>query len=138
MMICQRPKLLIVDDDEDYLDDMKTLLSANFDIETASSSEQAVAAFQNTPPDCVLLDLNIPCYLGDDPTIEGCLLKEKLQNLQQARGSSSLPVIVVSSQLAENSGSQRRWEGINASFGKPVDVEKLIGEIRRCIEEITE
>ncbi len=53
-----RPRLLLVDDDETFLDDVALLLERDFDCVCETDPNAAVAAAERSKPDAVLLDLD--------------------------------------------------------------------------------
>lgn len=53
-----RPLILCVDDDPDFLDSLKTILeSGNYAVATASSAEEGIRQYTATKPDVVMVDL---------------------------------------------------------------------------------
>ena len=55
-----KPRLLIVDDDEEIRTQMKWALNRDYDVTLAEDSAGAVEAFQEKRPPVVLLDLGLP------------------------------------------------------------------------------
>ncbi|MGD0231868.1 MAG: sigma 54-interacting transcriptional regulator, partial [Syntrophorhabdales bacterium] len=55
-----KPRLLIVDDDEDLRKQMKWALAAGYDVVLAEDRQSALKAFQKKRPDIVTLDLGLP------------------------------------------------------------------------------
>ncbi len=54
-------KILIVDDEPDFLEVMSTRLEANdYDVTTAANGEEALSYVKNNKPDAVLLDILMP------------------------------------------------------------------------------
>ena len=53
-----RPRLLLVDDDELFLDDVALLLDRDFDCVCETDPEAVVASVEQSKPDAVLLDLD--------------------------------------------------------------------------------
>jgi DNA-binding response OmpR family regulator len=50
--------ILCIDDDQDFLDSMRTIIeSAGYCMEMASSAEQGLKKYQETKPDAILVDL---------------------------------------------------------------------------------
>lgn len=134
MKNCQRPKLLIIDDDDEYHNDMAQLLSNEFDIETAAGSRQAMEAIARSVPDCILLDLNMPCHYGDDCRTEGYSFLSALRSLPPSPGSASVPIFVVSSRPPDDDRGEGGREDVVARFAKPVDLEELTNEIKARLE----
>jgi two-component system NtrC family response regulator len=55
-----KPRLLLVDDDEDIRTQMKWALAGEYEIEMAGDRAEAVTAFRDTRPVVTLLDLGLP------------------------------------------------------------------------------
>ena len=55
-----KPKLLIVDDDEDIRAQMKWALAQDYEVVTAGNRTEAVSAFTADRPLVTLLDLGLP------------------------------------------------------------------------------
>ena len=53
-----KPVILCVDDDQDFLDSMKTIIeSNNYIVKTANSAEDGVRCYKAERPDLVIVDL---------------------------------------------------------------------------------
>jgi len=59
-----KPKLLIVDDDEDIRAQMKWALTKEYEIVMAGDRESALDVFRTERPAVVLLDLGLPPHPG--------------------------------------------------------------------------
>ncbi len=80
-------RVLVVDDDPAVLMILEeTLAEAGFDVTSAASGEEAVAACEEYPPDLALLDINMPRMDG----IEAC------QQIR-ARCGDGFPIVMVTS-----------------------------------------
>ena len=55
-----KPKLLVIDDDDEICTQMKWALSAEYEVILAGDRTAAMAAFQEHRPSVVLLDLGLP------------------------------------------------------------------------------
>ena len=77
-------RILVVDDEEQILRALRTSLrGAGYEVETAATGEEALAAAAMRPPEAVILDLVLPDTTG----IEVC---------RELRKWTSAPVIVLS------------------------------------------
>jgi DNA-binding response OmpR family regulator len=123
-------KVLIVDDDQDYLFQQKIVLEkAGYQVVTADNRTGAERAFKESSPDIAILDL-----MMDQPD-DGFAL---CYALKQAR--PELPVIMVSN-LRRESGidfdsqthEKRAWIKADAFLAKPVRIEQLRGELKRLL-----
>src|ERR1700677_2522905 len=59
------PKLLMVDDDEEILTQMKWALAKDYEILLAGDRAEAIAKFSSEKPAAVLLDLGLPPHPGN-------------------------------------------------------------------------
>ena len=59
-----KPRLLIVDDDEDIRVQMKWALAGDYDVTFAEDRATALAAFREHQASAVLLDLGLPPHPG--------------------------------------------------------------------------
>src|SRR4030095_12410316 len=62
--IALKPKLLIVDDDEEIRSQLKWALITDYDLELAEDRQSALEVFKNQRPLVVLLDLGLPPHPG--------------------------------------------------------------------------
>jgi CheY-like chemotaxis protein len=84
-----RAKILVVDDDPDFVEIMRTILEAKgYTVVTAANGEQALCQVRAERPDLMLLDIMMSTVL------DGLNVSEQLAQDPEAR---YLPVIMVSS-----------------------------------------
>jgi DNA-binding response OmpR family regulator len=125
-----KTKILLVDDDEDFLFQHRIQLeNAGFDVATATSratAEEVAPAFQ---PDLAILDLMMEQH--DD----GFVLSHHLK-----RARPGLPIILVTAVTSETglvfdpaNPSERAWVGADAVLAKPIRFEQLKREIERLL-----
>ena len=82
-------KILVVDDDPDFVEIMRTILEANsYEVVTAANGSQALAQVKAERPDLMILDIMMSTVL------DGLDVSEKLAEDPDAR---YMPVIMVSS-----------------------------------------
>jgi len=121
-----KPKLLVVDDDEDIRVQMKWALSGEYDVLPAADRTAAMAAFTAERPTVTLLDLGLPpCPNGPD---EGLALLSGLLVLdRQAK------VIVVSGQGDKQNALRAVGAGAYDFLCKPVDMDELKLVLQRSV-----
>jgi len=120
------PRILAIDDDENFLQSVKNLLEyKNFFIETISSPFQAEKALQQQNYDCILLDVKMPGLDGIT------LLKKILQ------WKPFIPVIMISGQSTISTAVEALKEGAFDFIEKPLDAERLLVTIRNALEKRT-
>ena len=96
-------RVLAIDDDETILGVMNNVLKMHdYEAETASQWVEALDAFNERPPDLLLLDLQMP-------HVDGIFLLEWIREQE-----FELPVIVVSAYLDDDSVARFKSLGVNA------------------------
>ena len=121
-----KPKLLVVDDDEDIRVQMKWALAGDYEVSMAGDRPAAVAAFTAERPVVTLLDLGLPpCPNEPDEglaVLSGLLVLDRLAK-----------VIVVSGQGDKQNALRAVGAGAYDFLCKPVDVDELSRVLRRCV-----
>jgi CheY-like chemotaxis protein len=131
-----KPRVLIIDDDDDFMSDLKILLSSEFDIDTASGTQQAWEMLNEHHPDCMLLDLNMPNYFGDNPDDEGFSFLEHIRGRFERRPTANIPVIVLTASKEARSLNRAREFGISDLYHKPPDIKRLKTSIWSLLENM--
>jgi two-component system, NtrC family, response regulator len=121
-----KPKILIVDDDEDIRSQLKWALTGEYDVVLAQDRIGAVAAFQEHNPIATLLDLGLPPRPNDPE--EGLAVLAALLAIDPAA-----KVIMVSGQGEKQNALRAVGEGAHDFLTKPVDLDVLGLLLRRCI-----
>jgi CheY-like chemotaxis protein len=121
-------KILVVDDDPDFVEIMRTILEANdYDVVTAANGEQALAQVKAQRPDLMLLDIMMSSVL------DGLNVSEQLALDPEAR---FMPVIMVSS-IAETPYAHVFPMGeqphMDAWMSKPVDPKVLLAKVAELL-----
>ncbi len=125
-----KTKILLVDDDEDFLFQHRIQLeNAGFEVVTATTRARAEEAIASYTPDLAILDLMMEKH--DD----GFVLSHHLK-----RAFPGLPVIMVTAVTSEtglvfepSSAAERAWVGADALLAKPIRFEQLRREIDRVL-----
>jgi CheY-like chemotaxis protein len=128
-----RTRILLVDDDEDFLFQHRIQLeNAGFEVMTAATRGEAETLAAENPPDLAILDLMMEQH--DD----GFVLSHHLKRLFPA-----LPVILVTAVTAETglnfkpaSTTERAWVGADVVLSKPIRFEQLKREIDRLLNKV--
>ncbi len=123
-------KIIIIDDNPDYLFTMKTFLTRNgFKVETASDGNSGFELIRKHQPDLVMLDVMMEnTYSG----FEVCRLMRNDPDLK------TTPIIGISG-MAEELGvkfdiyEDKEYFSPDAYFDKPVDKEALLAKIKDLI-----
>src|ERR1051326_6037303 len=113
-----KPKILIVDDDDDVRMQMKWALSSRYDVSLADDRPSALEILRKEKPRAITLDLGLPPSPGD--TREGFVTLENMMQLDPL-----LKVIVVTGQDEKENGIKAIGEGAYDFFAKPVNIDDL-------------
>ncbi len=120
-----KPKLLIVDDDENIRTQMKWALAREYAVVLAEDRQSALEAVRKEHPAVVTLDLGLPPSPGSVEegmlTLSGMLEHDPL-----------IKVIVITGQTERSNALQAIGQGAYDFLCKPVEVEDLQGILRRA------
>jgi excisionase family DNA binding protein len=119
-----RPLILIVDDDER----LREYLRVNFEMQgyvvrEAGSAAEGLEALEEEPPDLILLDVMMP-------QVDGW---EMLSRVRERHGVESIPVVMFSGKVDEQSAEAARERGAQAFIGKPFDPQQLIASTKQLL-----
>jgi two-component system KDP operon response regulator KdpE len=115
------PRVLVVDDEPQILRALQTnLRGAGYDVETAETGEQALAAAAVSPPDVVILDLVLPDRSGTEVS-------------RELRRWSSVPIIVLSAVGEEHEKVAALDAGADDYVTKPFGMEELLARLRAAL-----
>lgn len=119
-----RPRVLIVDDDLDFVEMLKLILRhAGFDVAGASDSNTALEKCAELNPDVILLDLMIP-------GVDGWGIYQILREITRA------PVIVVSASGNRDNAVRSLEMGIYDYISKPFYNPEIIARINRVLQRV--
>ncbi len=123
--IPMKPKLLIVDDDEEIRTQMKWALSKDYAVSLADDRASANKIFRAEQPLVVLLDLGLPPNPGSP--------EEGLATLTDLLTIDSLTkVVIISGQGEKETALKAIGSGAYDFMGKPVDPGELKLLLKRC------
>jgi two-component system KDP operon response regulator KdpE len=114
-------RILVVDDEPQILRSLRTTLASHgYDVQTAATGEEALAALDGRLPDLVVLDLVLPGLSG----LEVC---------RRLRARSSLPILVLSARGDERDKVAALDLGADDYLTKPFGVNELLARIRAAL-----
>lgn len=124
-----RPRVLIVDDERKNRQLIEVMLGEeHYEISTANSGEEALAAILASVPDLLLLDVMMPGMDG----------YQVAARIKGDPATARVPIIMLSALTDTNSMNHGRTAGAEAFLAKPVNgaelrqqVQKLVGEAKR-------
>jgi DNA-binding NtrC family response regulator len=123
-MLRQTPKILAIDDDSTWLDQVPLILEGLYEVKTAQSIDQGLGAIEREFFDVVLLDLN---FDGDERS--GLDLFRKIQSIDAAAD-----VIVISGETRPERLVQILNAGISHFIPKPASPKEVRSSIKEVIE----
>jgi two-component system NtrC family response regulator len=120
-----KPKLLIVEDDEEIRTQMKWALAQDYEILLAGDRATATELFCSANPPVVLLDLGLPPHPGTP--------EEGLAALTDLLAVDSLAkIVIVSGQGEKDNALQAVGTGAYDFLCKPVEMDELKLRLKRC------
>lgn len=112
-------KILVVEDDESIRNGISAILSENnYLVETAEDGAQALDMVKKTPPDLVVLDLNLPKITGESVCSE---IK---------RTHKEIPVIMLTAKNRSSDVVQGFSLGADDYISKPFELTELLARIQ--------
>lgn len=85
-----KPKLLLVDDDKDYVEALLYVLQANnYEVAVAHNKDEGLAKLKETNPDLIILDI----MMGR--SADGMLFARKVRRTEEYAAYSKIPILVL-------------------------------------------
>jgi len=121
-----RAKVVMVVDDSVTVRKVTTrfLEREGFDVLTAKDGADALLALQDTIPDVMLLDIEMPRMDGF----------EVAKNIRSSSRLKHLPIIMITSRTGEKHRDRALSLGVNKYMGKPYQEEALLNNIRDLLD----
>ncbi len=120
----KRARVLLIDDDPDFLETTKMVLQGKYDVSMASNGEEGLKRAQVERPDVILLDVIMP--LTDGFTVAECLKRDPQL--------SKIPVLMLTSfseRVSETTIPVSRGMSLEAEdyIPKPVTPDELLRRV---------
>ncbi|MGN6245866.1 MAG: SpoIIE family protein phosphatase, partial [Motilibacteraceae bacterium] len=119
-----RPRVLVVDDNDDMRAYVAGLLTGEHDVVTARDGLEALELVRRDPPDLVLTDVMMP-------RLDGLGL---LAALRARPETAALPVVVLSARAGEDAASEGLESGADDYLVKPFSARELRARVRANLE----
>ena len=117
-----KPRILIVDDEEDIVTNLEAFLEEEgYEVLTAREGETAFEKIEEEKPNLVLLDLNIP-------KMSGLQILEKLKPKE-----TGIKVLIFSGIATKAERDQALSLGASGYLNKPIQIATLLTELRRLV-----
>jgi CheY-like chemotaxis protein len=121
-------KILVVDDDRDFVHIIRTVLQAEgYQVSTAANGDQALKKMHQDKPDLVLLDVMM------STTLEGVSVSKEIESDPDLKG---VPIIMISSIATTEYASEFPDEEripIEAWLSKPIQPSVLLKTVKRFL-----
>jgi len=115
------PVILLVEDNERNLKLARDVLEfAGFIVRVATSGEDALSQARTSPPDLILMDLQLPGIDGH----------EALSQLRGDPGTSEIPVVALTAFAMTADREKAISEGFNGYLEKPISVRSFPDQVR--------
>lgn len=126
-----KPKILIVDDDIDFVEINKTILEkANYEVVTAYSGKEGMEKAKREKPNLIILDV-----MMTDRT-EGFYTSRELRQDFNLKG---IPIIMLTSihqfEKSFRFAPDETWLPVDVFLDKPLKPEKLLEEVNRWLKK---
>lgn len=121
--VAVRPRILIVDDDRDFLEFLREALRDGYDIESAETALEAASRLPLFRPDMVLMDIRLPDLSG----LEVC------RHFQPYRKDHKAPILVMSAYGSQIDPAEVRRAGADGFLAKPLKVAELRKRIHSMV-----
>ena len=130
----KQAKILVVDDDPDIREAIRTVLEAHsHQVITAGDGEEGLGKLKEERPDLMILDLLMP-------RMDGFAVLRELQDPRRSK-YSNVPVLILTS--VREDASRRRYEletGLELNFDdyveKPLDPHTLVERVEKLLEKL--
>ena len=119
-----RDEILVVDDDKMCLMFAKKMLGTKYQVDTASSADEALEYLREKTPDLILLDFHMPEING----------LEALQKIKAIRGKESIPVVFLTADSSQETEIEIFKAGAMDFITKPFVADVVIQRINRILE----
>lgn len=120
-----RPTVLVIDDDVEFLNIMKTYLQDIADVEIATGGKQAVQLAQEISIDVILLDFEMPIMDG----------AKTLAHLRNLNSCINVPVVMVTGRNDRYAVMNSLAMGIDGYLLKPVSKELVISTVLDALQK---
>ncbi len=114
-------RILVVDDDPDIVETIRTYLEKDYEVSTADRAFEAFALFLKQCPDIILLDIKMP-------GLDGIEFAKKVREVNEY-----VIIIIITGHGDRDNAVEAIKFGATDFMYKPVDMERLRGAIERAL-----
>jgi len=117
-----KPKILIAEDNESNYLLFESILEDDFKLAHAWNGREAVDMFAQERPDLILMDISMPYMDGYEAT----------HHIRKT--DTEVPIIAVTAYAFSSDKERIMGNGFNSYVSKPVNTERLLNEIQKCLK----
>jgi PAS domain S-box-containing protein len=126
--VIQRPRLLVVEDDQIVRNVLGSMLKmANYEVDFADNGELAVEMWENGKFDLILMDVQMPRMNGFEAT---AAIREK----ERTRGGH-IPIVAVTAHAFQEDQKRCLDAGMDAYISKPIDFQRTLQVIGETLQK---
>ena len=119
-----QPLVLIVDDDPRLREFVRVNLELEgYVVREAGDAAAGLDALEQERPDLILIDVMMP-------EVDGF---EMLRRMHESHGLNSVPVVMFSGKVDDDTAARASEEGVQAFIGKPFDPQQLIESTKQLL-----
>ncbi len=122
--LSDRPEVLIIDDNQDIITFIKTILKHKYQIHTANNGISGIEKAVQIIPDIVISDVMMPGKSG----------YEVCETLKQDERTSHIPIILLTARATQTDRVDGLKYGADAYLTKPFDKEELVIRLEKLVE----
>ena len=120
----EKSTILYVEDNPDNRMLVKRILHAeNYKLLEATNAVQAINLLENTTPDLILMDINMP-------DMDGYTLTTRIRSMP---GLKRVPILALTANVMRGDKEKTLEAGCDGYIQKPLDVDQLIREIEKFL-----
>jgi CheY-like chemotaxis protein len=116
----EQRKVLAIDDDDSNIEILKVILEADYELETASTGEEALERLSKFQPDVILLDVMMP-------GIDGYQFCRRIRNDFDLQDTA---IVMVSAKGTPSEELEAYAAGADNFLSKPIDDRELLSIVR--------
>jgi len=117
--------LYIEDNPENRLLMRRVLMAEGYDVEEASDGNSGLQKAAESPPDLILMDINLP-------EIDGYEVTARLKQLSNMTG---VPIIAVTANVMKGDREKTLAAGCDGYIQKPIDIDLLPSQIESFLKK---
>jgi two-component system, cell cycle response regulator DivK len=101
----------------------RILLSEDYTLIEAVNAKEALRVLENTKPDLILMDINMP-------DMDGYTLTSKIKTIP---GFERIPILALTANVMRGDKEKTLEAGCDGYIQKPLDIDQLIREVERFL-----